>query len=285
MWHQLYLPLDDSGAVAATLRARMEAHEYQSYDPFPGGTGTPSGMAQMVRLFVAPAQDGWVCVLGQPDDTLLPDLSTHAGVPVLYGWLTEEDGGFALFRDGVRRDDPAVLEPYLRTGQTLDMLRRAFEGKLAVPPVEGGRDQPPVIVAGADSLPPEIQQLAQEQGVDPKKANSILKRLSNSLFGRLARLAGDDSPDTEQAQAREVFMGGGRDLWNSLHGQRVRAAAGVLRLPTNWREPAWETVRDAYQVHRLRQRSPRMALMPGDREMMDAVPDALAYTPVYMGRT
>ncbi len=66
--------------------------------------------------------------------------------------------------------------------------------------------------------------------------------------------------------------------------QRVRAIAGVLRLPDNWRLPTWETVRDAYQVHRLRARNPRMALMPGDKESMEAVPDALDYLPVYMGK-
>jgi hypothetical protein len=32
----------------------------------------------------------------------------------------------------------------------------------------------------------------------------------------------------------------------------------------NWRLPALETVRDAYQLHRLRERNPRMPLMPGD---------------------
>ena len=39
-----------------------------------------------------------------------------------------------------------------------------------------------------------------------------------------------------------------------------------------------------FQVFRLRQRAPRMALMPGDQDTMDAVPNALDYTPVYMGR-
>ena len=44
-------------------------------------------------------------------------------------------------------------------------------------------------------------------------------------------------------------------------------------------------MRDAYQVHRLRQRAPRLMLMPGDKETLDAVPDALDYTPVYLGHT
>lgn len=282
MWHRLYLPLDESSPLVEALRSLGDAQGYQFFDPFPGGTGTPPGLVETVRLFVAPPQDGWVCVLGQPDETWLLDLSKRTGVPVLYGWLTEENGGFARFYDGIRRDDPAVFEPYLRPEQTLGTLQQAFEGQLAVPVVDS-EGQPPVIVAGADGLPPEIQQIAQDRDVDLNRVEKIWQRLSDSIFGKLARQFGGETT-AEQAQAREIFSGGRRDLWNSQHGQRVRAIAGVLRLPANWQEPSWDTVRDAYQVHRLRQRSPRMPLIPSDREAMAALPEALDYTPVYMGR-
>lgn len=293
-WHSLYLLTDDTAPVAAALNAALTALGYRPYDPFPGGTGTPPGLVSMVRLFVAPVQEGWVRILGQPDEAILPDLSQQTGAPVIYGWLTGEGGGFALFRDGARQADSAgsgdldAFEPYVRPGQTLDVLRAAFAGNLPVEPVAAGSgDGPPVMVVGADSLPPELQQFAQDRGVDPKKADKILQRLSGNLFGKLARGSGGAKGEAQSDQdaARAMLSGsGGRDLWNSLDGQRLRAAAGVLNLPGNWRVPEWDAVREAYQIHRLRQRSPRMPLMPGDKETMDAVPDALAYMPVYMGR-
>jgi hypothetical protein len=146
--------------------------------------------------------------------------------------------------------------------------------------IESG--QPPVAVVSADSLPPELQQLAQDQGADLIKANKMFEKISGGMFKRLANQA-DASPE-EQARARAMFAGGSPDNWNSLNGQRVRAIASVLNLPDNWRVPAWTEVREAYQAYRLRQRSPRMALLPGDKEVMAAVPNALDYAAIYMGK-
>jgi hypothetical protein len=280
-WHSLYLHTTDTASIAATLRALLAAQGYVAYDPFPGGGGTPPGLRELVRQFVAPPQDGWVRVLGAPDEAVLPDLSRESG-PVLCAWVTDEDGGFALYQDGARHTDPAAFAPFRHADKTPDLLARAFAGTLPVPVLEGDGD-PPVMATGADDLPPELQQLAQEKGVNPRQASKLMQRLGGNLFGKLARGAGNEASD-EQAQAREALRGGG-DVWNSLGGQRVRAIASVLDLPSNWRQPTLDTLRDAYQVHRLRQRSPRMPLMPGDQEALDAVPDALAYRMVYLGRT
>ncbi|RPI95211.1 MAG: hypothetical protein EHM39_11880 [Chloroflexi bacterium] len=281
-WYRLLIPITDAPTdapkVAAALRSSLEARDYIPFDPFPGGTGTPLGLTSMVRLFVAPPQDGWVVVLGEYPENLIDNVSRELDSPVLYGWLTETEGGFALFEGSTRRDDPAAFDRYLRRGQSDDILRRAFAGELKVEAVDS--DKPPVAVLGADALPPELRQMAEDQGADPVKAGKMFERISGTLLNRLGGGAGKE----EQEQARAMIMGGGgMDVWNSLKGQRVRAIAGVLNLPGNWRLPSLQAVRDAYQVHRLRQRSPRLALMPGDREVMQAVPDALEYVPVYMG--
>jgi hypothetical protein len=279
-WYCLYLPRLDSEQVAEALRSLLAAQGYQPYDPFPGGAGTPPGLRAMVRQFVAPVQEGWVRVLGQPHEAILPDLSTQLGTPAFYGWLTGESGGFALFKDGARHDDPSAFEAYLRPEKDAGLLQQAFAGKLPVPVVESGG--PLVAALGADALPPEVRQLAQDRGVDSKKADRLVKSLTEGLFGKISRQS-EGAEQDEQDQARALVTGAGHDLWNSLPGQRVRAIVSVLNLPANWQHPTWEAVRDAYQVHRLRQRSPRMALMPGDKEAMSAVPDALSYSPVYMG--
>ncbi len=277
-WYRLLVPATDAHQVAAALRSVLEAREYIPFDPFPGGTGTPPGLTSTVRLFVAPPQDGWVCVLGEYPENLIDNVSRELDSPVLSGWLTETESGFALVEGSTRRDDPAAFERYLRPGQPAEMLRRAFAGEIKVEAVDS--DKPPVAVLGADSLPPELRQLAEDQGADPIKAGKMFERISGTLLNRLGGGAGKE----EQEQARAMIMGGGgMDIWNSLKGQRIRAIAGVLSLPDNWRLPSLQAVRDAYQVFRLRQRSPRLALMPGDREAMQAVPGALDYVAVYMG--
>jgi len=272
-WYGLYLPTHEAQTVAESLRGLLADQGYKPFDPFPGGSGTPPGLSNTVRQFAAPPQAGWLRLLGQPLEALLPDLSRALDVPILYAWLTEQGGGWALFQAGTRADDPAAFEPYLHPDHSPDDLRSAFEGKLKVGAVSGESS------AAGGALPPELLAFAQQQGVDEKKAGSLFDRLSANVFGKLG-----GAGEAEKDQARALMAGGGHDPWNSLDGQRVRAIAGVLRLPDNWRLPTWETVRDAYQVHRLRARNPRMALMPGDKESMEAVPDALDYLPVYMGK-
>ena len=279
-WYRLFVSQTDSARVAEALKTILVDQGYDPYDPFPGGTGTPIGLTDMVKLFVAPSQDEWITVVGQFPADLLLDLHKTLDAPLIVGSLTDESGGFTLFVDGVRRDDPAAFEPYKRPSVTPETLQRAFAGELSVEAIES--DGPPVMAVGADSLPPEIRQLAEDQGADPAQASKLFQKMSGKLFKRMSKKTGATAD--EQAQAQAMFMGGGQDAWNSLNGQRVRAIISVLLLPDNWRSPAQDAIRDAYQVFRLRQRAPRMALMPGDREAMDAVPNALDYTPVYLGR-
>lgn len=285
-WYSIYVPLaeaphldgvDARAAVAETLRSSLVEQEYQAYDPFPGGTGTPPDLTGMVRLFCAPEQDGWVRVLGQVPPAVLAALSTTLAVPVLSAWLTEDSGGLVVVDAGHTDDSPGALVPFLKPGQSPDAITNAREGAIAVPLVDGG-------AAGGGrggKLPPELEQLARDKGVSTRRAGKMFDRLGGNL---LRKLGGSDDDDEAQAQARQMLMGGGHDIWNSLDGQRLRALAGLLRLPDNWRQPAFETLRDAYQLHRLRQKNPRIPLMPGDKETMAAVKDALNYVPVYMGR-
>ncbi|WP_119065194.1 hypothetical protein [Aggregatilinea lenta] len=277
-WHSLYLPLADAAPVAEALQSLLKADGYRAYDPFPGGMGTPPGLREMIRLFVAPPQDGWVRVLGEIPDTVIDALSAQLGVPVLHGWLSAEDGGFAVVQDGTRHTDPEAVAKMVAPGKSPDQLRRAFAGELPVPVLDS--DQPPVVALGMDALPPDLQARVQQKNVNPDKAARMFEKMSGGLLRKVSG-GGDDD---EQAQARAMMMGQQHNIWNSLAGQRMRAAAEVLGLLASWRTPAYEAVRDAYQVHRLRERSPRLMLMPGDKEAMQAVPDALAYMPVYFGR-
>ncbi len=264
-WHTLYVPSENTEPVVVTLKATLSARGYEAYDPFPGGSGTPPQVRQTVRLFVAPAQAGWVRVLGAPDEDALPDVQQRLDVPLLYAWLSTEGGGWALFAYGTRQETPDAFAPYLAAEHTLDELRAAF--------AHTSNDAAPS--ADASALPPELQAMARAQGVDARQTEKLLGRLGHKLLGRF------QDADERQAQA---LLGGAPDLWGSAAGQRVRAIAALLRLPPDWRSPDWQQVRDAYHVHRLRARHPRMAALPGDDEALAAVPNVADYTPLYMGR-
>jgi len=268
-WHALFIPLEDADRVESALRESLAALGYQPYDPFPGGSGTPPGLTDLVRTFVAPPGEGWTRVLGDVDAVALPALSAALDAPLLEGWLFDEDGGFAVWRDRARDASADALAAFLRP----DRSRADLDAALRSTP-----DAP----AGASALPPDIAQLAEQHGVSARQADKLVKRLSGNLFGKLNRQAGGAESDV-QAQAR-ALLAGQADVWASASGQRVMAVAATLRLPANWRAPDFDAVREAYQLNRLRARTPRLPLMPGDQQMLDAVPDALSYRPVYMGR-
>jgi hypothetical protein len=59
---------------------------------------------------------------------------------------------------------------------------------------------------------------------------------------------------------------------------------GGLTIPSDWQEPDFVTLRDAYQLHERRRRNPNAPLYPGDAEAMEAVSDALDYIVLYAGK-
>ncbi|GAB4412808.1 MAG: hypothetical protein Kow00106_07520 [Anaerolineae bacterium] len=274
-WYSLYIPDSSPEAVSAALGDLLGRHGYTPYDPFPGGAGTPPALTDLVRLFVAPAQEGWVRVLGALDRSLCQELSAALERPVVVTWLEDEGGGIALITADGWHESAEAFAPYLRDGVSTDDLQRAWAG---APPTDAASDE----TQAGPALPPPLADLARQQGVDPHKASSLFEQLSGRLFGRLREEEGESTAGQEAARA--VLMGGGRDPWHSLAGVRVRAIAALLTLPFTWREPSWEAVRDAYHAYRMRERYPRMTPLPGDRAALAAVPDAPAYRPVFMGR-
>ena len=271
-WHALYIPLEDADRVEAVLRAALADLGYQLYDPFSGGSGTPPGLIALVRSFVAPPAAGWTRVLGELDDAALPALSAALDGPLLQGWLVDGEGGFAVWRGGAGDASADALAAFLRA----DRSRADLDEALRLPaPATGQRP-------GESALPPEIAHLAEARGVSARQADKLVSRLSGNLFGKLNRQAGG-AEDDAQVQAR-ALLAAQTDVWATPAGQRVLAIAAALALPPTWRDPDLDAVRDAYQLQRLRARTPRLPLMPGDQQVLDAVPDALRYRPVYMGR-
>lgn len=269
-WHSLYLKTDDATAVAERLLAALQAHGYTPYDPFPGGNGTPPKLKFFVKHFVAPAQAGWVRVLGDPDPAALLTLSQS--IPVLHGWLDASDGGWQIIDGGGVNSDPLTFVPYLKPGKTPDDLRRAQAGNAPVTTVEAG-----------GLLPPDVQQLARNRNVNAKQADKLMERMTSRLFGKLDKNTGGEA-GAMQDQARALISGSGGPDWNSSAGRAVRAVADVLTIPANWRDPSWLDVRDAYQAARILARNPKASLLPDERDALKALPDAAQYVAVYVGK-
>ncbi|MEP7285077.1 MAG: hypothetical protein ABI947_04835 [Chloroflexota bacterium] len=271
-WHTLYFRTDDTPAVIVALVDALQQSGYQRYDPFAGGTGTPPGLQTLIRHFVAPAQDGWVRVLGTPDPDLLPSLS--AGFPMLHAWLTDTDSGLEVYSNGAL--DEQGLNVYLLPGNTIEQLARAQQGSRPSL-VDRTEERLP------DLLPDSVQQMARDYNVKPEQASKLMDRLTGQLFGKLDRKS-DGEASTMQTQARALLAGTGQINWNSPAAQKLKGLASVLALPANWRDPDFDMLRDAYQVARRLRKSPNAQLMPDEQSALKAVPQAIAYEAIYVGK-
>lgn len=259
-WTSLYLSSDDTQRILIRLQTSLTSHGYELFDPFgliPGKT-----FPQAVRLFVAPPANGWTRILGALDD-FIPLALSSLGVCLLVG-LEAETSRIQTFVNGMEVDPIEALTPHLRP-ERADDLRDALSS--------GGRGTARRVPTPIplDALPPDVQNMAHH--LNPNQMN----RMFNKLMGRLGKGMADDV-----LAARHLLENAPK--WGSAGGQRILAVMDCLTIP-NWQRPDFITLRDAYQLHVRRQRSPNAALYPGDAEAMEAVPDALRYTPIYGGKS
>jgi hypothetical protein len=251
-WSSLYLPCADN--VVETLKDALKALGYQLYDPF--GLIPGKAYPQAVRLFVAPAREGWTRIIGELDADLLAPLSQIA--PCLQIQLDGPNATIAAYENG---SSVAPSEAFAAYISQPDCIQQALD--LAVV-----SKNDTLGAVALDMLPGDVQNLAQK--VDLKQAGKMFNRLS----GNLAPKSGGDASANDLLRQPE---------WNSLGGARIAALMNCLRV-ANWRDPDFVTLRDAYALSERRRRSPKATLYPGDAETMAAVPDALSYTPVYAGK-
>jgi hypothetical protein len=260
-WDSLFLPSANQDSVAATLRQSLENFGYTLFNPF--GIMPGKSYARSVRLFVAPAENDWVRVIGTPDPRLVAPLSAFGAC--LYLALHGADAQMAIYTRGDFRQLETELRPYLRPDRTADDLLRAIHDELPEIAEETG----PIFTM----LPDDVQQLSAN--VDPRQAQKLFDRLTGNLLKKT------ESDEHMADAARELIQ---PPDWNSTGARRLHALVGCLTLPPNWRDPDFVTLRDAYQLHARRQRKPDARLYPGDEAIMARVPDALDYIPVYGGR-
>ncbi|MGQ9890102.1 MAG: hypothetical protein ACUVSX_16685 [Aggregatilineales bacterium] len=261
-WDSLFFPSAESSAVAAALRQALLDLGYIAFDPFASFPG--KSYSRAVRLFVAPQTGGWVRVIGAVDRRALAALS--ADFLCLEVGLAGDQARVSVWAGGSEVDPMNALQPYVRLGSSL----------FAALADSAPQTDKASIVSDAplQALPDDVRPLVAQ--VDLSQAQGMLSRFSSRLLKR----AGAD--DSAAAAARALVTEAAPD-WNSPGGQRIRALMSALTVPDGWREPDFITLRDAYQLHLRRRRSPAARLYPGDAEALARVPDALVYTPIYAG--
>lgn len=256
-WCSLYFPSAEPSAVAAAFADALEALGYAAFNPF-GLLPTGRAYGRTVRLFVAPRRDGWVRVIGQPDSEAFPQIS--ARLPFLE-LSFDVDHATVAFHDVDGAPTFTILQRYLRPDVTAAQLHTALT---TLPSAKRRAPQP------AFPLPENAPQ------VDPARAEKLINRFSKTLL--------DKAGVADQEEAARILLQQAAPDWSSSYGQQIEAVAACLTLPAIWRTPDFVTLRDAYALHERRRRSPNAPLYPGDAEALQAVPDALAYTPLFYGR-
>jgi hypothetical protein len=267
-WHSLYLPCDDPQRVIKALRSDLTQQHYTLYDPFSGLL--TRAYTHTVKLFVSPARSGWTRIVGAPDPAVVPSLVAIA--PVLWIALDGDQEAIAIYSSPGADDGFSPLIPYLRAGLTPADLKAALDGNA---PSTDAADEEARQDFAADALAIALPAEARSQmvGIDRRRAAAAFRWMAT----RALRQAGGSVQ-----QARELLNHAPK--WNSPGGRRIKAVMACLTVPSDWREPDFATVREAYQLYAGRLRRPDAILHPGDEDAMNTVPDALDYTPIYAGK-
>jgi hypothetical protein len=249
-WHSLYFPNAEQSRTALLVHQVASAQGYTAYNPF--GLMPSKPHQHSLRLFAAPAENGWVRLLSaQPTDALLA-LATDA----------------TLLRVSLVGAN-ATLEAY-DAGQPVALESIVSHEEASAPAL---RIQPKPHDALMNALPDDLQRLASK--VDAKQAQKMINSLSGELLGKAGGSA---------AAARSLIDQPDAPQWASADGARILAFMNRLRPSFVWQSPDFVTLRDAYQAAARKQRNPNATLFPGDAEAIASVPNALDYTPLFFGK-
>lgn len=267
-WYSYFVLSDDQTDVANRVLAAYQSAGWATYDPFPGGSGTPFTFKSFAKQFVLPGSNGSVRIVSESvmPAPVLAEFSRRA--PVLRAWLTAVDAGWEVIRSGSADTSQRAFGPFMRPGHPLEDITRALGGHIPMPDIAG---------TGTGPLPKDVAQLAQDRSVDPKQAQRLTERMSSSLFNRFGG-AGGAARDSAQA-----FLNAGID-WNSPNGRRVRAGADVLIVPNDWRQPDYVQAKDAFQAMRALARNPKAMLTASERNALDLFPFVQRYKALFFGK-
>jgi hypothetical protein len=260
-WHSVYFRGDLTALTP--LDSAYSDGGWVSYDPFPGGIGSPSGLKGVAKQIAYPLDaTGWIRVVSET--AIPPEILGvfSATTPILRGWLTMTEGGWEVGSAGKMGNSPTDFAPFLAASATLESLSQALAG-----------NSPVKQLTNDSLLPPEVQALTSTRKVNPAQAESLMNRMAGGVFSQLGG---------NQSEAKSMLNS--RIDWNSDMGRIVRAVAVCLALPTFWHEPDFAGVKDAYQAARALKRNPAATLLPGEKSALERLPNAGSFKMSYWGK-
>ena len=278
IWQHLLFADISLDKVTAAIRNTLENNGYKAYDPFPGGSGSPIGKLTRLRTFAAPSDQLWQSLLIAPNDSfetsILTDLAKSIGMPFLDLRIQSlEAYQITLYDTASTSTDLTALVPFLKSGLTIADLEAVDNEVISI------SDSSP---SNAANLPSELQQFADDQGVEGKHINKLMGRMTKRIFKKMEQQSGDASDDTQE-QAKAMLAGQSQDVLSSLAGQKLRNVLACLTVPDDWYLPDWKSLVAAYPIARQLQKGDGL-LLPGDESTLNQVPDALDYTPLYYAK-
>lgn len=278
IWQHLLFTDISHDKIISAIRNALENNGYKSYDPFPGGSGSPIGKLTRLRTFVAPSDQSWQSLFIAPTDSfetsILSDLAKSIGMPFLDLRIQSlEAYQITLYDTASSSTDLAALVPFLKSGLTIADLESSDNEAISI------SDSSP---SNAANLPSELQQFADDQGVEGKHINKLMGRMTKRIFKKMEQQSGDASDDTQE-QAKAMLAGQSQDVLSSLAGQKLRNVLACLTVPDDWYLPDWKSLVAAYPIARQLQKGDGL-LLPGDESTLNQVPDALDYTPLYYAK-
>jgi len=264
-WHSLFSLSNEN--IADRIDGFLQNHAYQRYDPF----GEFPGMAypQTLKIFIAPAQSGWVRVLfeGNPEeaDALAADCSAD-GICLSVA-LDAQSAFFHVYINGNLVDLETGLPPYIQTGHEEAFHHTLKASSFDLPSIN---DTPQVGTIPIDDLPADLQALTHQ--VKPQDSANLFQRMSRQFLQSVG-----------PQNMRDLFET--RPDWDSQGGQYIRSLMTCL-LPAgiNWRTPDFATLRSVYTILSRKLYRNNLSFLPGDEDLIATVPDALHYQPIYGGK-
>ena len=265
-WNCLYLRSEDAKVVVQRLQDSLTGLGYSLYNPF--GLIPGKAYPRSVRLFVAPTANGWVKVIGAADEAQLSALSQDT--LLIYAALNGAEADIWVYANGEGVAIEQALIPYLHPNLTANDLEQALHTTSKIIQMDKPESGLPF-----NALPDDIKAMAGN--VNAGHAQKMFAKMSGDFIKKISKVEG------QADAARALISGGDAPDWNSSGGARIQAVMNCLTVPDDWREPDFDSLRDAYQLHERRRRNPNARTYPGDDAVMAKVADALTYTPVYGG--
>jgi hypothetical protein len=268
MWQRLFIRLvGDPSALAGALIAAARDAGYTPYDPF----GLMPGLSYPVaiRAFAAPAPlSGWHRLIASGDpmpSAVIASAAESLGAAALHLALDAEGRAEIVWFNG---ESPPELARII-DGDPLTVERYAVSAPASA-------SEAPILALPIDALPEDVRSALVTGQIDGTQAEKLFAKMSGAVAGKVGG-GGDTEAAKKLLQTAQID-------WDSPSGRRIRAAVGLFGLGDALSPPDFTALRDAYALHARKRRKPDAPLYPGDAEAMAAVPDALAYTPIFAGR-